>query len=244
MAQAPTVGVQTGGSRKLRFNCFPFFKISLPLCSEPRLFLPPPFLSVNRTGFKSMFIAILSSLLRNCSAAAAARRQGNLLAADLQADIFIATSELRRVVGERRSEAGSPTRPRPEPCCSSAERPRVRLPRSQTAGAGVLHLSHNSEKSPVMWSDNRSGISNTRTHARVCKLLVCELNNPVTCLTSSVPDWLREVWGVGVGACGPEQGPCSDYITSAAGAGGRTSAQKRELEKEEGYGGLRGRKRK
>lgn len=47
MAQASTVSVETRGSGRLLFNCFPFFRISLPFRCEPRLSLPlPPSLSL------------------------------------------------------------------------------------------------------------------------------------------------------------------------------------------------------
>ena len=76
MAQASTVSVQTRRCRRLLFNCFPFFKISLPLRCEPRLSLPRlSFLSENRTRFKSLPIANLSVILKNTSAAPAWRPQ-------------------------------------------------------------------------------------------------------------------------------------------------------------------------
>lgn len=68
---------------------FPFSKFHFPFAVSATTPSPPPplsFLSENRSSFKSPLIANLSFLLKSASAAAA-RKAGNLLAADLRANI-------------------------------------------------------------------------------------------------------------------------------------------------------------
>lgn len=147
MARASTVNTQTRRSRRLLFNCFPSSKFHFHFAVSP--VSPSPllsFLSENHSTFKSLLIANLSFLLKNCGTVAARRQEIRQL--QICRQIF----QLSPLTGSRfwaKDVLKAALR-----CCGSVKGPRTPLPRIQTVAATAASpgLSHNAEKRLAMWS--------------------------------------------------------------------------------------------